>query len=78
MCSDGAVASQEKFATLLEEATFLKRHSQQLERENKRLQAASAYTRKSKRQLSTQARLPTHSSPHPSLLSSVCLAGSGP
>lgn len=45
---------QEKFDALLEEATFLKRHAQQLERENKRLQSASAYSRKSKRQLCQQ------------------------
>ena len=51
-------ALQEKFAALLEEATFLKRHAAQLERDNKRLQAASAYTRKSKKQLSNQVCAP--------------------
>lgn len=47
-------ALQEKFAALLEEATHLKRHALQLERENKRLQTIASYARKGKRQLSSQ------------------------
>uniref|UniRef100_A0A7S3F8G8 VASt domain-containing protein n=1 Tax=Haptolina ericina TaxID=156174 RepID=A0A7S3F8G8_9EUKA len=45
---------QERLESLLEEATFHKQHAQQLERENKRLQAINAYSRKSKRQLAQQ------------------------
>ena len=44
-------ALQEKFNTLLEEAAFSKRRAEQLERENRRLQAVGAYTRQSKRHL---------------------------
>ena len=48
------LALQEKYAALLEETSFNKRRAQQLERENKRLQAIGAYIRQSKRQLAAQ------------------------